>query len=604
MQLKPAIAFALCLPALFAQEPRKKITRAADVPRFSYPVSGKTETLVQAGDAFSPFAAEVRKNVESVLANYDIEESATHRQLLNVLVSLDLLEGRDQDALRRLDQIKALEDKPAQKLMSGVVARAIIEARRKAEPGSAAYKQAVGDYVRQALGAMPYDVVENEVKGAKARFEMLSEALVIGQLRAVLDPVVEKTGALSSDLAHGLPSLRFALQVVLPLKETLAAAYSGYLDAHKQVKPDIWAARAVTLEPGKPYAAVPVAVWDSGVDVGLFKDRLTKDASGQPAILAYDINSRKTTGPLFPMSPEQKAKVSEMKTRMKGLIDLQANVDSPEAAAIKKEMSQLKPEQVKPFIEEISLFSIYAHGTHVAGILVDGNPYARLVTGRITFDHKLIPDPCPSRALSERTAASSQDYVDFFKRNGVRVVNMSWGGSVKEVEDSLEKCGIGASPDERKKTARELFEIEKQGLEKAMASAPGILFVAAAGNSNSDASFNEFVPSSIRLPNLLTAGAVDQAGDEAPFTSYGPTVVVHANGYEVDSYIPGGDRLKLSGTSMASPGVANLAAKIVAVRGKLTPPQVIEIIRSTTEKTADGRRFLIDPKQAVAKAGL
>ena len=62
-----------------------------------------------------------------------------------------------------------------------------------------------------------------------------------------------------------------------------------------------------------------------------------------------------------------------------------------------------------------------------------GNPYARLVAGRITFDWKMIPDPCPSRAQTDREAAAAQDYVDFFRRNKVRVVNMSWGGPVKEV---------------------------------------------------------------------------------------------------------------------------------------------------------------------------
>ena len=99
---------------------------------------------------------------------------------------------------------------------------------------------------------------------------------------------------------------------------------------------------------------------------------------------------------------------------------------------------------------------------------------------------------------------------------------------------------------------------------------------------------------------MITVGAVDKAGDEASFTSYGPTVVVHANGYQVDSVIPGGERLAESGTSMASPQVTNLAAKILAVNPKLTPPQVIAIIRDTAEKTADGRRTLINPKKALA----
>src|ERR1035441_10033007 len=116
---------------------------------------------------------------------------------------------------------------------------------------------------------------------------------------------------------------------------------------------------------------------------------------------------------------------------------------------------------------------------------------------------------------------------------------MSWAFSPQGFEGALELCGIGKSVDERKQTARALFDIEKHGLEKAFASAPEILFVAAGGNTNSDATFNELIPSSIQLPNLITAGAADKAGDETPFTSYGPTVVVHSNGYEVDSYVPG-----------------------------------------------------------------
>jgi subtilisin family serine protease len=231
-----------------------------------------------------------------------------------------------------------------------------------------------------------------------------------------------------------------------------------------------------------------------------------------------------------------------------------------------------------------------------------GNPYARLVTGRIEFDWHMLPDPCPTRELAERDARNQQAYVDFFKRHGVRVVNMSWGGSVKGIEEQLELCNIGGGPDERKKIARDYFEIQKDALTKAFASAPDILFVTAAGNSNEDASFVEDIPAGIALPNLMTVGAVDKAGDEASFTSYGPTVVVHANGYQVESVIPGGDKLAESGTSMASPQVANLAAKVLAVNPKLKPAQVIRLIRDTADKTADGRRTLINPKKAVEAA--
>lgn len=586
-----------------AQAPKQKITRAADVPQFSYPVTGKVEDLLHSDEAFAKLTARIRKDVESVLTNYDIEESATKRRLIGTLASLDILEGKDQDALRRLAEVQALEDKPAQKFTSGMVERALLEARAQyKERNSPEYRQQIGKLLRQSLDAMPFEVVQNEIKGAKADFELLSEGVVIGQLRSVFDPVVQKTGALSDVLADQLPDTKLALVEMVPLKDSLVEIFSSYLSANRKEKPDIWAARTVRLEPGKDYAPVNIAVWDGGVDTSIFTSQLVRDEDGKPAVIAYDINFRKTTGELYPFPPDRAKKIPELTQRVKGWFDVQANIDTPEASALKKEIAALRPDQMRPFIEQLIEAIVYVHGTHVAGIAMDSNPYARLAVARITFDYKLIPDPCPSRELAERDAAAAMDDVAFFKANHVRVVNMSWGGSVKDYEGGLERCGIGKSVEERKQMAREMFEIEKGGLEKAFASAPEILFVAAGGNSNSDATFNEFIPSSIHLPNLISAGAVDKAGDEAPFTSYGPTVVVHSNGYEVESYVPGGGRMKFSGTSMASPNVVNLAAKILAVNPALKPPDVIRIIRDTADATADGRRHLINPKKAIAVA--
>lgn len=587
---------------LLAQPPKKKITRAADLPQFQYSISGKVEDLIRSEQAFRPFAAQLRKNVESVLRDYEIDDAATKRGLLSTLAALDILEGHNDAARQRLDEIKALEEKPAAKALSGLISRSILDGRREStDRNSPAYRKAVYASLTRALDGLPFDVVQNDLKSAKASVEIASDSFLLGQVQASFDPVVQKTGGLSSDLADALPGIRLMLVERIPLKDTLDEALGAYLSAHAKEKKDIWAAREVTLPPGQKYQPVNVAVWDSGVDLSIFRGRVVEN-SGQPAVLAYDIDSRKTTGDLYPLNATQLTRFSEAKKELKGLSDMQANVESPEATALKQTISKLKPDQVKPFIEQISLFGDYAHGTHVAGILTAGNPYARLVVGRLTFDWKMIPDPCPSRAQTERDAAAVQDYVNFFKKNNVRVVNMSWGGSVRDYEDGMEKCNIGKDIDERKATARVWFEIEKNALEKAMLSAPEILFVAAAGNSNSDSSFIEAIPAALKVPNLLTVGAVDQAGDEASFTSYGPTVLVDANGYEVESYIPGGSRLKMSGTSMASPNVANLAAKILVVNPKLTPPQVIDVIRKTAEKTADGRRNLIDPKKAIALA--
>ena len=53
-----------------------------------------------------------------------------------------------------------------------------------------------------------------------------------------------------------------------------------------------------------------------------------------------------------------------------------------------------------------------------------------------------------------------------------------------------------------------------------------------------------------------------------------------------ESYLPGGDRVALSGTSMSSPQVTGLAAKMLAVNPRLTPPQLIGII--TRDRGEDG----------------
>ncbi|HWD15148.1 MAG TPA: S8 family serine peptidase [Casimicrobiaceae bacterium] len=593
---------ALLVATAAAAQAKPRIEKAADLPRFTYAIEGRVEDVVRDDAKFARFASDVRRDTESVLAGYEIDDRATLRQLEGELAQLDWLAGNVDRALARAERIKALQEKPADKLMSGLQLRAMIGAQKKVgNRDSDAYRTEVGQLITADLATMPYDVVQNEAREAKAGAEIMSEALTIGYLRNVIQPTVDKAGAISSDLAPAIVNAKYRIVATLPLKKTLVETYSAYLAAHHVDKPDIWAARDVTLPPGKGYATVNVGIWDSGVDTSLFDHRVVKDG-GKPAVIAFDRFAKPATGALQPIPPALQAKIPELKARLKGFSDLRSNIDSPEASEVKQYLSTLKPDQYKAAIEELDLAGNWMHGTHVAGITLAGNPYAHVVVGRIEFDWHLLPDPCPTKELALRDAKNQQAYVDFFKRNHVRVVNMSWGGTVKGVEEALELCNIGKTPDERKKIARDYFDIQKSALEKAFASAPSILFVTAAGNSNEDASFSEDIPAGIRAPNLIAVGAVDRAGDEASFTSYGPTVVVDANGYQVDSVIPGGDRLAESGTSMASPQVANLAAKMLAVNPKLTPPQLIAIIRDTADKTSDGRRHLINPKKAVEAA--
>jgi hypothetical protein len=592
----------LVATAAFAQA-KKRVEKAADLPRFTYKVDGKLDELVRDDARFRAFAGDVRRDTESVLRDYEISDKAIQRQLTGLVAVLDFMEGKYDEAEKRSLAIKALEEKPADKLISGMQLRAMIAAQRKTGAVTGpAYVSEVGRILEAELKALPFNVVENEMKGLKAQAELIGEALVLGGLRDQLQPVVDKSGGqLSSEFAPAVVFSRYQLMYRLPLKPALIQTYTAYVNANKVEKADIWAARSVTLPPGRPYSPVKIAVWDSGVDTKLFKDRLVLDG-GKPASIAFDKYGNPASSELVPIPAELQSRVPAMKKRTKGLSDLRSNVDSPEATEVKQLLSNLKREEFKNVIEELGLAGNYMHGTHVAGIAMEGNPYARLVNSRIEFGHTLLPDPCPSKELSEKNARNLGAYVDFMKKQGVRVVNMSFGGSVQDYERELELCGVGKTPEERKAVAREYFDRENNAMKAAMESAPEILFITAAGNSNTDSTFNEFTPAGLVLPNLLTVGAVDKAGDEAPFTSYGPTVKVHANGYQVESYLPGGDRLAMSGTSMSSPQVANLAAKILAVNPKLKPADVIAIIQQTAEKSPDGRRTLIHPAKAVAAA--
>lgn len=601
--LKPsvlALALAMAMPLWAADKIR--IDKQADIPRFSYAITQPLETVVRDKATFNLVTAKIREDMESVLAKYDIADKASQRQYLGSLMQLNFLAGQYDAALASAETMRALEEKPADKLLSGLRLRAMVAAAKETGGmNTPAYLAAVGKAIRKELDAYPYAVIANDIKGYKASAEILGEGRILGGVKEVLQVTLDKTGALSSDLAPGLVNARYALETAIPLKQTLIETYTAYLNANKVDKADIWAARDVALPATGAFKPVNVAVWDSGVETKLFPNQILLDAKGKPTLVAFDGASRPSTGELFPIPAALKPKLPEMIGRTKGFSDLQSNIDSPEASEVKTFMSTLKPNEFQPAMEQLGLSGNYVHGTHVAGITAAGNPWVRLLTARISFDYKLQPDPCPSLALAQRGAKAHQSFVDYFKKHKVRVVNMSWGGSVKGVEEALEKCGIGKTVEARQKLARTYFDIERKALQKAFASAPEILFITAAGNSNADSSFEETIPSSIVLPNLLTVGAVDKAGDEAPFTSYGPTVVVHANGYQVDSFLPGGSRVGLSGTSMAAPNVANLAAKLLAAKPALKPTEVIAIIRDTADKTTDGRRTLMNPAKAMAR---
>lgn len=102
------------------------------------------------------------------------------------------------------------------------------------------------------------------------------------------------------------------------------------------------------------------------------------------------------------------------------------------------------------------------------------------------------------------------------------------------------------------------------------------------------------------MPNLLTVGAIDDHDKLTAFSTMGKNVELYANGHRVESLIPGGQKVKFSGTSMAAPQVTNLAAKILALNPKLTPTQVIEAIKNNADPLpGQAGRYIINPKKTV-----
>jgi subtilisin family serine protease len=599
-----------CASGLRAAD-KPKITSQDQLPRFVYPIAGKATDVLTNDQTYAALAAQVRKDLEGLLEHYDIEDPTTLQGIEGTLMQMDFQDGKYAAAAKDLAIIRQLERKPANRLTTGVLLESVIEARQQDYASDPAFRTAFAGIYARRIKALPYDIAGDNLKSAKAGAEIVTPALLLGSVQSQVQPGLDKTGTISGDVAQGLINQHVNLQVFVPLKAERIAVLDAYLKAHAVTKTDIWAARDITLQASAKLTPVIIGIWDSGLDVAVYPDNLWtnekekadgKDDDGDGFVddihgIAFDLHSNAVTSLLFPLTPEQQAEYPEMVGLTKGLLDLQANIDSPEAGALRARMAKLQPADVKPFIEHVNMFGDFSHGTHVAGIASAGNPAARLLEARITFDYHVIPE-IPTMEQAEKDAEATRRTVAYFVRQGVRVVNMSWGGSPQDIEHAFEANGAGGTPEERHKQAREIFNVGKEALTKAMKEAPGILFVVAAGNSNNNAEFSDLIPSGIQLPNILTVGAVDQAGEETSFSTFGPNVAVHANGFEVPSKIPGGQTMKYSGTSMAAPNVTNLAGKLLSLDPQLTVDQLVGLIKQGAARSADGRINLINPKRS------
>jgi hypothetical protein len=184
----------------------------------------------------------------------------------------------------------------------------------------------------------------------------------------------------------------------------------------------------------------------------------------------------------------------------------------------------------------------HGHGSHVAGT-VAGTTYG--VAKNATIVPVRVLDCGGSGTLSQVIAG--MDWVVGNDQAGApAVANMSLGGLPSSAIDAAVANMV----------------------------ADGITVAVAAGNSNG----NACLASPARAPSALTVAASDSADQQAIFSNDGPCVDLHAPGVDITSSWPSSPTGidTISGTSMASPHVAGVAAALLGRQPGLTPAQVTE----------------------------
>jgi len=231
------------------------------------------------------------------------------------------------------------------------------------------------------------------------------------------------------------------------------------------------------------------------------------------------------------------------------------------------------------------------HGTHVAGIIAASRGNGKGVDGVADNVRIMMIRAVPNGDEHDKDIALAIRYaVD----NGARVINMSFGKS---------------------------FSPQKQWVDEATkyAESKGVLLVHAAGNDHKDIDTEYNFPSAKYLDggqptNWVTVGATGDpknGGLVANFSNYGKTNVdVFAPGVNIYSTVPGGNKYKnFSGTSMASPVVAGLAAFLLTYYPQLTPQQVKSVLQKSAVKpsikaTKPGSETQVELSELSATGGI
>lgn len=204
------------------------------------------------------------------------------------------------------------------------------------------------------------------------------------------------------------------------------------------------------------------------------------------------------------------------------------------------------------------------HGTHVAGIIAAARDNQVGIKGIADNVKIMAIRAVPDGDEHDKDIANAIRYA---VENGAKIINMSFG---------------------------KRFSPEKKWVDNAvkLAERKGVLLIHAAGNESSNLDSSENYPNPIladekrKVSNWITVGASGPTEDKlaAYFSNYSHKEVdVFAPGSSIYSSVPGGNTYDVqSGTSMASPVVAGLAALIASRYPDLSPAE----IKASIEKSS------------------
>lgn len=193
------------------------------------------------------------------------------------------------------------------------------------------------------------------------------------------------------------------------------------------------------------------------------------------------------------------------------------------------------------------------HGTHCAGVI--GASHNSIGIKGVMADVEIVAIKFLSArgGTTEDAILSVQYAIDV----GVDVMSNSWGGG--GFSQALKDAIIAANN-------------------------AGIVFVAAAGNSNSDNDARPTYPTNYEVDNVIAVGSHTGKGTRSSFSNYGAkTVHVMAPGSGILSTVRGGKYANMSGTSMACPHVSGIAGLLLSVEPNLTPAEVRDRMVNTAK---------------------